>query len=371
MAPTAIDANLETAIPLLLAQITDAMVPAATEALRLVGAVDSRNKINASASDHGRELLRSGFTVGQVVHCYGDVCQVVTGLAHEIKAEISAQEFHIFNRCLDDAIAGAVTAYGSQRERNLTYEGTEHLGVLAHELRNLLQSALLSFDIIKKGVVGVSGSTAAIHSRSLAGLHALVERSLAEVRLAGGAPKLERIFVAEFIEEIRSSAQMQAEGSGLHLLVNSVADDVVIDADRQLLASALLNLLQNALKFTRANGKVTLTVRASTDRVFFEVFDECGGLPKGDTEDLFRPFTQGSKARAGLGLGLGIARNAVRVNAGDIHVRDFPGSGCVFTIELPRRLPASAAVLRMVPAIRSGAAGAPRLDEGNGPPSVE
>ncbi|HEX7669121.1 MAG TPA: HAMP domain-containing sensor histidine kinase [Polyangiaceae bacterium] len=365
MDPKEVGSDLDTAIPLLLAQITEAMIPSPAGALRIVGTVDSTNRINAAAADHGRELLRSGFTVSQVVHGYGDVCQIVTGLAHEMKAEITARDFHVFNQCLDDAIAGAVTAYGGQRERTVARQGTENLGVLAHELRNLLHTAILSFDIIKKGVVGVRGSTAAMHSRSLAGLHALVERSLAEVRLASGAPKLERIVVAEFMGEIQSSARMQAEGSGLELHVNSVADDVLIDADWQLLASALLNLLQNAFKFTRARGKVTVTARATADRVLFEVFDECGGLPEGDPEELFRPFTQGNKDRPGLGLA--IARNAVRVNAGELHVRNFPGSGCLFTIDLPRRAPGSPPILRAVPASGARASEAPGDGPGSGP----
>src|SRR5689334_25311015 len=100
--------------------------------------------------------------------------------------------FTSFNECLDDAIASAVTAYGHQRERELTYEGTERVGVLAHELRNLLNTAVLSFDAIKRGTVGLGGSTSAVHARSLAGLRGLAERALAAVRLEAGQTRLER-----------------------------------------------------------------------------------------------------------------------------------------------------------------------------------
>ena len=59
-----------------------------------------------------------------------------------------------------------------------------------------------------------------------------------------------------------------------------------------------------------------------------------GGVPEGKAEQLFEPFSRGDN-RTGLGLGLGIALSAVRANAGDLTVRDVPGIGCVFTIELP------------------------------------
>jgi signal transduction histidine kinase len=331
------EAKLDHGIPLFLSQLADALAPRASDAaFRRMGAADASKTISESAALHGHHLLRNGFTVAQVVHGYGDICQVVTELAGETNAPISTEDFRVFNHCLDDAIAGAVTAYGHQREQDVAYEGTERLGVLAHELRNLLNTAMLSFDVIKKGMVGLEGSTSAIHSRSLAGLRTLVERSLAEVRLEAGVPMLERISVAEFMEEIEVGAALQAQGHGIHLAVHALDADVSIDADRQLLTSAVSNLLQNAFKFSRARGHVSLTTRATPDRVLIDVGDECGGLPSGTAEALFHPFSRGGDDHSGLGLGLSIALRAARANSGEIHVRDLPGQGCVFTIDLPR-----------------------------------
>ena len=67
------------------------------------------------AAQHGRDLQLQGFTVSQVVHDYGDVCQSITELAIETGAPISVGDFRILNRCLDDAIASAVTEYGRER----------------------------------------------------------------------------------------------------------------------------------------------------------------------------------------------------------------------------------------------------------------
>ncbi len=341
-APHSSDTRLEHGVPILLTQIVEALTAARTP--RLVGAGSTR--ISDTAALHGHELLKNGLTVAQVVNSYGDVCQVVTELAGKASVAITPQEYQVFNYCLDEAVAGAVTAYGQQRERDLAYEGTERLGVLAHEMRNLLNTMTLAFAVIREGKVGLGGSTGAMLARSMSGLCVLVDRSVAEVRLETDKPKLLPISMVEFMKEMQVSGAVHAEGYGLQLTVHPVEQDVMIDGDWHLLASAVSNLLQNAFKFSRAQGCVSLGTRVTADRVLIEVSDECGGLPPGKAQDLFRPFVQGSADRSGLGLGLSIARSAAQANAGDIHVRDIPGTGCVFTIDLPRGadIPASLAV---------------------------
>jgi signal transduction histidine kinase len=94
-------------------------------------------------------------------------------------------------------------------------------------------------------------------------------------------------------------------------------------------------LLSNAFKYTPAGGRVILRARARDGGVAIEVEDECGGLPLSPT-DLFKSFgEQRGKDRTGLGLGLSIARRAVRAQGGEIEVRDMPGKGCAFVIQVP------------------------------------
>jgi signal transduction histidine kinase len=168
--------------------------------------------------------------------------------------------------------------------------------------------------------------------------------------------------LGEFMEEIEVNAVMQAEGRGLHFSMTSAEADVAIDADRQLLTSAVSNLLQNAFKFTKPGGSVALTTRATQDRVAIEVRDECGGLPPGKVDELFRPFTRGNSERTGLGLGLSIALSATRANSGELYVSDVPGTGCVFTIELPRHPPPVRALFQVLPHGENGAGEAPQHD---------
>jgi hypothetical protein len=82
----------------------------------------SSPEIGRSAVKHGHELLLHGFTVSQVVHDYGDVCQAITDLAVEENAFISTDDFRTLNRCLDDAIAGAATPFGREQNQS-THEG--------------------------------------------------------------------------------------------------------------------------------------------------------------------------------------------------------------------------------------------------------
>ena len=110
----------------------------------------------------------------------------------------------------------------------------------------------------------------------------------------------------------------------------------MIEADRQVLASVVGNLLQNAFKFTRPGTTVTLRVGASAERVLIEIQDECGGLQGGTSPQLFRPFEQRSADRTGLGLGLAFSRWAVEANHGRIYARNLPDKGCIFTVDLPR-----------------------------------
>jgi len=292
-----------------------------------------------SATAHGGELARRGFTVAQVVHDYGGVCQTITELAIEKKAQITASEFKIFNLCLDEAIADAVTEYVRLRE----YEGKERVGHLVHELGNLLNGAVLAYDALKSGSVAIGGNTGALLGHSLTGLRNVIGRELAEVRLGSGIQHREIVRVFDFLEDLEVAATIEAKTRALQFSVVTIGRDVTVAADRQILASVVTNLLQNAFKCTRAKGQITLRARATADRVFIEVEDECGGLPPGRAEELFTPYEQRGDDRSGVGLGLSICERGARANGGEIHARNKPGIGCVFSVDLPRHLAAVAA----------------------------
>ena len=331
--PTPTQAELADGLPLFLDQLVAILGVEKSE--RDAG----HGNVSASAALHGGELLRIGLTVGQVVHDYGSICQSVTELADERNVAITADEFQTFNRCLDDAIAQAVTAYEEQRDLTGGAPGMAHLGFLAHEMRNLLSTSMLTFHALERGSVGVQGSTGALLGRSLRGMRVLIDRTLAEVRLEAGVPQKERVSIAQLIEEIEVVATLEGKDHNIQLSVDSGSSDVAVDADHQILASVLANLVQNAFKFTRRAGHITVRAHTSGERVLIDVQDECGGLPAGKAETLFRPFEQRGGDRTGLGLGLSISLKGVRAIGGEIRIRDLPGSGCMFTVDLPRAAP--------------------------------
>jgi len=306
---------------------------------RLVEQLANRGPLNETAAmAHGKEMLQHGFSIAQVVEDYGHVCQAVTELAIARNAPITTEEFHTLNLCIDTATAEAVTEYQRLRDGVARKRETERLGAMAHELRNVLHSAVVSYDILRQGTVGVGGSVGAILGRSLSRLREVVDRSLAEVRLEAAVRVSERMPISELVADIEVVAAFEAKGMGLSLTVECVEGEAEVEVDRHMLASAVGNLVQNAIKFTRAGGRVALKTRATATRVFIDVEDQCGGLPPGAVEALFQPFEQRSADRSGLGLGLSISRRAVEANGGELHARDVPGTGCVFTIELPRAL---------------------------------
>jgi signal transduction histidine kinase len=297
---------------------------------------EGHDDLSASATLHGGHLLSMGLTVGQVVQDYGSICQSVTEVADERDVAITADEFHTFNRCLDEAIARAVTEFQQQRDRTDGSPGVAHLGFLAHEMRNLLAASMLTFDALASGTVGVRGSTGAMLGRSLRQMRTLIDRTLTEVRLGAELKSSERVSIAELIEEAAIGATIDAKDYDMRLSVDPGSHDVIVQADHQILASVIGNLVQNAFKFSHAGGHITVRAHATDDRAFIEVQDQCGGLPAGKAEELFRPFEQRGGDKTGLGLGLAISLKGARASGGDIRIRDLPGTGCVFTVELPR-----------------------------------
>jgi hypothetical protein len=129
--------------------------------------------ISNDAAEHGRDLLLKGFTVSQVVHDYGDVCQAVTDLAVELDAPIETEDFRTLNRCLDNAIASAVTEHA--RGQQDTRDGE------SAELQTLAETAMTAFEVLKTGSVGIAGKTGDVLHRSLIAIRVFAARPPAAI----------------------------------------------------------------------------------------------------------------------------------------------------------------------------------------------
>lgn len=147
-ASPATNAANDRGIPLFLDRLVDEL-----------GGESQTRTIRADALEHGQHLFFQGLTVSQVVHDYGNVCQSIADLAVELGALIRPDDFRTLNRCLDDAIAGAV----SEDTRLQRLASTSQ----SHELRTLINAAIRAFDAVQTGSIGFSGATGALLKRCL------------------------------------------------------------------------------------------------------------------------------------------------------------------------------------------------------------
>ena len=228
--------ELEHGVPLFLQQLAETLRLESTETPFPADAIRS------TATQHGAELFAAGFTLSQVVHDYGDVCQAITALAEERRASVKVQEFHVLNRCLDTAIAEAVTEHARITAQQRMADETEHLGRAAHELRDLLNTALLAFRALKRGDVAINGSTGAVLGRSLMGLRDTIGVALSEVRLASGQQRRKRIPVVGLLDEIAATGVLHSEYRNIRFTVDAVDPTLAVDGEPQLLTSPGRNL---------------------------------------------------------------------------------------------------------------------------------
>jgi hypothetical protein len=193
--PTETAATIDHGVPLFLQQLVDTLRDEQTTTAR--SGVDSEpapapTEIGRAAALHGAELLRRGFTVDQVVHDYGDVCQCVTALAVEQDVEISTDEFRTLNRCLDNAIADAVASFGSSRQKLLDREAKtqqQNLAAFVEEYRRLIDISIHSLAAIKTGNIGINGATGTLLAHAFEELRSLTDRALPEIVLASTGAK--------------------------------------------------------------------------------------------------------------------------------------------------------------------------------------
>ena len=186
---------VEHGVPLFLEQLVDTLEAEQLTTARAEsepGPSPVGTPIGRAATLHGTELLRLGFTVDQVVHHYGDVCQAITELAVRKDSPINTDEFRTLNRCLDEAIADAVTAFGDERENAILDQATDlhiRLGYLADAQRRLVDTSLQTLAAIQSGKLAAGGATGTALVNTLEELRELIDRTLPEIRLISGVTK--------------------------------------------------------------------------------------------------------------------------------------------------------------------------------------
>lgn len=293
---------------------------------RLVAIVESE-----AEGPYGKSRTEEDSVLSQAAQGYVALCQAIVESARALGVVVSPAERLALSRALELAVSEAASDHKGTGRKASNFDETTRMGFLVHELRNALSCVFVAQAMLKKA----PGATNALLERNLQNMRSMLDRASVEVRLHK-EPLVHRapMPLIEAVREVSATAGEAARQKGLTLSVH-VDARLVVSADGPLLVSALANLVQNAIKFTKPGGTVWVRGFEKDRTVVLEVEDQCGGLPGGRIAELFKPFAQMGEDRSGLGLGLVISRRAVALNNGALTARDIPGKGCVFTIALP------------------------------------
>jgi signal transduction histidine kinase len=320
------NAELLDRLPAFVDEIIAALVPDAVPVPRPSG----------NAEEHGAQRLRLHFDVGEVVREYGLLHECILEIAGDAGLVVPLHEQQVIARWLNSGIADALAQYVRRRDQELDRQASEHLGFIAHELRNPLSASRVALHRLRNRELAGGGRAVDLLDRSLRRASDMIDNALSHASLKLGVePQLEPLALGDLLRDVEMDASIDAQSRGIDLVMAARGQGLII-ADPRLLRSAVFNLVHNALKFSPAGSAVSLTAHGDPARVTLEVADGCGGLPPGKVDELFAPLVQRGEDRTGFGLGLAIARQAIEAHGGTIQVRDVPGTGCVFRIELPQ-----------------------------------
>lgn len=217
------------------------------------------------------------------------------------------------------------------------------VSIVSHEIRTPLTALSGSLGLLDSGVLGPlpprAADLIAVARLSTDRLVRLVNEVLDLDRL-----ETRRIPVAptwqttdDLIVETMRTMQPFAATNDICLIAESSSEPVFADHDR--VVQVLLNLVQNAIKFTPPHSQVTISSRSTSDEVEFAVTDEGQGVPTADLERIFEPFTQvdsdDDRRHSGTGLGLTICRSIVQRHGGRIWAENRQPAGTRFVFSLP------------------------------------
>jgi signal transduction histidine kinase len=287
---------------------------------------------SSAAARVGERQHRAGLHPAQVPEIFGVISRAIGQLGERQGLAISAEEYGVFNRCVDAGVATSIANFWEHEKARREQRVTEHFGYLAHELRIAAGNAALAFKLLRMEEFDMNGRTASVLANNLMRMETLVARTLGTVQLDAATDlELRPIRVANVLRRLQASAIPDRAVS----IALELDDSLHVNADEMLLTSAVSNLLHNAIKFTRSGGHIILACRADEHGVLIEVEDECGGLPPGDPLQLLEPFVRRGDHPQNFGLGLAITLRATAAMGGTVQIEDCPGHGCLFQLRFP------------------------------------
>jgi two-component system, OmpR family, phosphate regulon sensor histidine kinase PhoR len=284
---------------------------------------------------HGTQRLRVGFDLIEVLREYEILTECILDEVEAVGGSISTRAFRRVERLLNAGRAQAISTYIGRRDLEMTRTHSQHVAFIAHELRSPLTTAFLALTALCKNERAEDQWALGMLSRNLSALRELIDQVLTADRLRGEIQlKRDSFDVRSLLEQVVTEAQLAAQQRQVEIVLEA-PEALVFSGDQRLLRSAISNLLGNAVKFTHEGSTITVRAERHDSRIAVEVEDACGGLPLGNPEQLFEPFVQRGENRTGFGLGLAIVKQALEAHGGQVSVRNLPGKGCVFALDLP------------------------------------
>ena len=213
------------------------------------------------------------------------------------------------------------------------------LGFVAHDLRNPLQAIVMAATALAELPLPAEQRSRRIGliKRCARDMDRLIADLLDASRMQAGtfAVRREPVAVPELLADVIERSQEHARSRDVQLVSEVEPNSRPIDGDGQRLAQAVSNLLNNAIKFTPAGGRVLLGARQSATHLDIVVQDTGCGIATADLASIFDRFWQADRTSAGAGLGLAIVKGIIDSHDGQIHVASIPGRGTTFRVRLP------------------------------------
>ncbi len=332
----------------------EAMLDAAREGVLVVDPSTRITAANraAAATFARRDETLAGKRISEVIRnaplheAFQRAVQI--GASADLRVELTDTEKHSFDvHIAPIVIDGAVHAIGlfydtTQIER-LERVRQEFLSNISHELRTPLTAILAFVETLEDGAIDDKENNRrflGVIRRNAERMHALIADILELSLIESGKVSIDtkQVTLSHLVQEVFASISAKAKANSISL-VSDIDAAESIPADPTRLDQILTNLIDNAVKFNRPGGSVTVALERRGDLALISVTDTGEGISAEHLQRIFERFYRADRGRTreigGTGLGLAIVKHLARLHGGEVSVRSELGRGSAFTVELP------------------------------------
>jgi signal transduction histidine kinase/ActR/RegA family two-component response regulator len=311
------------------------------------------------AAEHGEQRWETGWSLPEVVRDYQILRLVIVDhLTHTLHRPLRHREVMAIGLALDEAITASVQVYVSSRDEYVGQVESERLealqaadrrkdeflAILGHELRNPLASVLNSVAVLRLSAPNDAqiAQAGGIVERQIQQMVRLIDDLLDVTRISQGKLELrkQRFDVAVAVEQALQTVRPLIEARQHQLTVQLPSESLWVEADEARLVQVLVNLLNNAAKYTDPGGKIVLTGEHYDSLAVIRVRDNGIGIDPEMLGHVFELYTQldpgRDRSRGGLGIGLTLVRRLVELQGGQVAAfSPGKGQGSEFVVKLP------------------------------------